>query len=70
LNPLIAPLASAAILALAALPNSAHAEACASYLSLFTGPACHGTGINTFVSFRYYPDDDPAFEPRNGSSRT
>ena len=61
MNPLIAPLASAAILALAALPSSAHVEACASYLSLFTGPACHGTGINTFVSFVQYGDEKPVF---------
>lgn len=60
--PLIAPLASAAILALAALPSSAHAETCASYVSLFTGPACHGTGVNTLVSFNHYGDENPTFE--------
>lgn len=61
MNRLTAPLASAVILALAALPTTARADACTSYVALFTGPACHGTGINTFVSFRPYGDDNPVF---------
>lgn len=63
MNPLAAPVASAAILtlALAALPHPAHAQACTSYAALFSGPACHGTGVNTFVSFKSYGDENPAF---------
>lgn len=61
LFPNSAPIASAVILALAALPGLARADACTSYLALFSGPACYGTGVNTFVSFRAYSDQNPVF---------
>lgn len=61
MHPSITHAASAAILSLAALPNLAHAGACTSYLSLFTGPTCHGVGINNFISFIQYADEKPAF---------
>jgi PEP-CTERM motif len=53
--------ASLAVLALSVLPSPVRAEACTSYLSLFTGPACHGTGVNTSVSFKAYSDENPVF---------
>lgn len=59
--PMPAPMTSAVILALTALPGLARADACTSYLSLFSGPACYGTGVNTFVSFRAYSDQNPVF---------
>jgi len=61
MRPRIATAASTAVLALAALPHAAQADACTSYVALSTGPACHGVGILTFVSFRAYADDNPVF---------
>ena len=61
MHPCIPHAASAAILALAALPSSARAEVCTSYSALFTGPACHGAGVNSFVSFKAYGDENPVF---------
>jgi len=61
LIPVHPPMTCAVILALAALPGLARADACTSYLALFSGPACYGTGVNTFVSFRAYSDQNPVF---------
>jgi hypothetical protein len=55
------PLAAAAVLALGVLPGMAQAEACTSFMAMLHGPACHGAGINTAVSFRAYGDEHPAF---------
>lgn len=71
----ILPIATLAALALAVLPRPAHAQACTSYLELFTGPACHGTGVHSSVSFRSYGDQNPVFGSSvdllgNGDSET
>ena len=54
-------LAVLAMLATATQPFSARADACSSHLALLSGPACFGTGVNAFVSFKAYGDQNPDF---------
>lgn len=54
-------LASLVMLAFSVLPSPVRAEACTSYLSLLSGPACHGAGVSTSVSFKAYSDENPVF---------
>lgn len=55
------PMAALLMVAACALPVSAQAGACSSYLALSSGPACFGTGVNTFISFIAYGDQNPDF---------